>query len=548
MLAQLLPELGPAREATASGSAARLTLFEAVCAVLDQASRTVPLVVILDDLHAAGRPSALLLRFAAAARLSRVLLLATYRTAEAAADPDVSDVIAALESVSPPLVLTGLSAADIGLMLPGADADVLAAVQRRSEGNPLFVSQVARLLGPGAAAVEEVPVPAASGRPSAARSPGSASAEGRRRHAGRGRDPGHGGGARSGHRPGPGRGGAGRPGRTGGPAVRPGHRDRPARPRPGRRRGVPVPARADQGNPLRRARTAGPRPGAPQDRRGARRQPGGSHAELAYHFLRAAPVSAEAAAEAVRHPRLAGQEALDALAYEEAAGHFRRALDVQRRAAQATPASRCGLLLSLAEALIKTGPDPAAVRAVDEAVRLARDADEPRLLAAAALLNAQHIDFNAPADTTAALLREAAAALGPADYALRARTLARLAMTLASAPADARDSAERAVRDAREAVTRDPDAHDPDGAAAATALATALTARHYVLWGSQDPADALAAADEIVTAAQRAREPETELDGRVLRLTHLLELGDGPPPSGSCLGAGQSRRLAVTGG
>ena len=46
--------------------------------------------------------------------------------------------------------------------------------------------------------------------------------------------------------------------------------------------------------------------------------------------------------------------------------------------------------------------------------------------------------------------------------------------------------------------------------------------------GSQDPADALAAADEIVTAAQRAREPETELDGRVLRLTHLLELGDGP--------------------
>ena len=63
---------------------------------------------------------------------------------------------------------------------------------------------------------------------------------------------------------------------------------------------------------------------------------------------------------------------------------------------------------------------------------------------------------------------------------------------------------------------------------AAAALATAIAARHYVLWDSQDPADALAAADEIVTAAQRAREPETEFDGRVLRLTHLLELGDGP--------------------
>jgi hypothetical protein len=79
------------------------------------------------------------------------------------------------------------------------------------------------------------------------------------------------------------------------------------------------------------------------------------------------------------------------------------------------------------------------------------------------------------------------------------------------------------VQDAREAVTR-----DPDGAAAATAFATALAARHHVLWGTQDPADALAAADEIVTTARRAREPETELDGRVLRLTHLLELGDGP--------------------
>ena len=526
MLAQLLPELGPAREATASGSAARLTLFEAVCAVLDQASRTVPLAVILDDLHAAGRPSALLLRFAAAARLSRVMLLATYRTAEAAVDPDVSDVIAALESVSPPLVLAGLSAGDIGLMLPGADADVLAAVQRRSEGNPLFVSQVARLLGPGAAAVEEVPVPAGirqavrrqvarlgdaeRGTPAVEEILANAAALG--------------------------------PGID--PALVAAALGAPA---------GPVARLCDQATEIGllgpgqdvgevyRFRHALIRETlyaelAPQARAQAHRRIakmlenklGGSHAELAYHFLRAAPVSAEAAAEAVRHSRLAGQEALDALAYEEAAGHFRRALDVQRRAAQATPASRCGLLLSLAEALIKTGPDPAAVRAVDEAVRLARDADEPRLLAAAALLNAQHIEFNAPADTTAALLREAAAALGPADYALRARTLARLAMTLASAPADARDSAERAVRDARAAVTRDPDARDPDGAAAATALATALTARHYVLWGSQDPADALAAADDIVTAAQRAREPETELDGRVLRLTHLLELGDGP--------------------
>jgi hypothetical protein len=49
-----------------------------------------------------------------------------------------------------------------------------------------------------------------------------------------------------------------------------------------------------------------------------------------------------------------------------------------------------------------------------------------------------------------------------------------------------------------------------------------------VLWGSQEPADALEGATQIVAAAQRAREPDTERDGRVLCLTHLLELGDGP--------------------
>jgi hypothetical protein len=536
VLAQLLTELGPAPEPAGPepagpgpagpgpagpGAGARLTLFEAVCAALDQASRVTPLAVILDDLHAAGRPSALLLRFAAAARLSRVVLLATYRTAEAALDADVSDVIAALESVSAPLVLAGLSAKDIGLMLPGADADVLAVVQRRSEGNPLFVSQVARLLGPGAAAVEEVPVPAGirqavrrqvarlgdteTAMPTAAEILATAAAFGP------GIDP---------------------PlvaavlGAAPGPVAR--LCDRATE--------IGLLGPGQEVGEVYRFRHALIRETLyaelrPQSRAQVHRRiaevlqskPGGSNAELAYHFLRAAPVSAEAAAEAVRHSRLAGQEALDALAYEEAAGHFRRALDAQRRAAQATSASRCELLLSLAEALIKTGPDPDAARAVDEAVRLARDANEPRLLAAAALLNAQHLDFNAPADATAALLREAAAALGPADHALRARTLARLAITLVPDPATARPAADQAVRDAREAV-----ASDPDSGAAATALATALAAQHYVLWGTQDPTDALAAADAIVTAAQRARVPETELDGRVLRLTHLLELGDGP--------------------
>jgi hypothetical protein len=173
--------------------------------------------------------------------------------------------------------------------------------------------------------------------------------------------------------------------------------------------------------------------------------------------------------------------------------------------------------------LTKTGSDPGVTRVIDEAVQLARSTGNAQQLTAAALLRAQYLDFNAPADSVAALLREAAAVLGAEDQALRARTLARLAFTLAPEPSEARPVAEQAVRDARKAATR-----DPDDRAGAAALATALTARHYVLWATQDPADALAAADEIVAAAQRAREPEIELDGRVVRLAHLLELGDGP--------------------
>src|SRR5215475_7558087 len=93
VLGQLLPELGTVPAPAGPASGARFALFEAVCAVLDRASHSAPLVVILDDLHAAGRPSALLLRFAASARLSRVMLLATYRVAESRLDADVSDVI-----------------------------------------------------------------------------------------------------------------------------------------------------------------------------------------------------------------------------------------------------------------------------------------------------------------------------------------------------------------------------------------------------------------------------------------------------------------------
>src|SRR5512146_2060662 len=352
MLGQLLPELGGAGERAGSGPWARFALFEAVCAVLDRASQGTPLVVILDDLHAAGLPTALLLRFAAAARLSRVMLLATYRGAEARLDPDASDVIAALESAGELVPLGAMSRDEIQIMLPGADADVLALVARRGEGNPLFITQVARLLGHGAATVEEVPVPA--GIRQAVRRQVARLEQTRASALGEGA-------------------GSAEEVLATAAALGPGI--------------DPVLVAAVLGVPaglvarlcddataigllspgqdvseLCRFRHALIRETlygemAPQSRVQAHRKiaealekrTGHSHSELAYHFLRAAPAGGEAVAKAVEYSRLAGRDALKALAYEEAAGHFRHALDALGRAGQATSASRCELLLSLAE-------------------------------------------------------------------------------------------------------------------------------------------------------------------------------------------------------
>ena len=68
-------------------------------------------------------------------------------------------MITALETTGTLVSLAGLAADEIQAMLPGAGAEVVRAVQRRSEGNPLFISQVARVLGREAADVDEVPVP-----------------------------------------------------------------------------------------------------------------------------------------------------------------------------------------------------------------------------------------------------------------------------------------------------------------------------------------------------------------------------------------------------
>ena len=158
-MARLLPELrerfadlAPAPEIESEG--ARFRLFDSLTAFVTRVAIAQPLVVVLDDLHAADEPSLLLLRFVARELgESRVLIVGAYRDV----DPTIADSLAttltelAREPVTRTVVLAGLGAGDverfIELAAPRASAAELGpAVHAETEGNPLFVGEIVRLL------------------------------------------------------------------------------------------------------------------------------------------------------------------------------------------------------------------------------------------------------------------------------------------------------------------------------------------------------------------------------------------------------------------
>jgi predicted ATPase len=158
-LAQLLPELGelypdlPPPPAALDPDSARFRLFDSVAAFLRNAAREQTLLLVLDDLHAADEPSLLLLRFLAGELAEiPVVVVGTYREEEAAEDEPVSASLSELRRLpSRDLRLGGLTAAQVasyielatGITPPGG---LVEAIHTETEGNPLFVGEVVRLL------------------------------------------------------------------------------------------------------------------------------------------------------------------------------------------------------------------------------------------------------------------------------------------------------------------------------------------------------------------------------------------------------------------
>jgi len=112
---QKLPELEPPQPL--EPEQARFRLFDSITTFLKNASERQPLMLVLDDLHWADKPSLLLLQFLAREMGgSRLLVVGTYRDMELSRQHPLSDTLAQLsrEPVFRREVLGGLSRADTG--------------------------------------------------------------------------------------------------------------------------------------------------------------------------------------------------------------------------------------------------------------------------------------------------------------------------------------------------------------------------------------------------------------------------------------------------
>jgi tetratricopeptide (TPR) repeat protein len=158
-LAQMLPELRPEAAGDTEGTSpdpdtARFRLFDSAATFLRNAARDRPLVVILEDLHAADTPSLLLLEFVTRSlAATRALIIATYRDVEVGREHPLATTLPELsrEGVTRRITLTGLHQEDVeSFIVQSAGVEparrLVDTVYRETEGNPLFIGEIVRLL------------------------------------------------------------------------------------------------------------------------------------------------------------------------------------------------------------------------------------------------------------------------------------------------------------------------------------------------------------------------------------------------------------------
>ncbi|MEE8369997.1 MAG: adenylate/guanylate cyclase domain-containing protein, partial [Dehalococcoidia bacterium] len=506
---------------------ARFRLFDSITTFLKNASKGQPIVLVLDDLHWADKPSLLLLQFLARElRGARLMVLATYRDVELRRQHPLSQTLAELsrEGLSQRILLRGLTERDVarfieitaGMSPPRA---LVEAVYRETEGNPFFVNEVVRLL-------------VADGRlerPEEVISWSVTIPQGVREVVGRRLD----------------------------------HLSEECNDVLtvasviGREFGLDALERVSDvtGDRLLEvledamgARVVAEAPRAVgrysfthaliretlYEELGTTRRvrlhrqigevletlhgdnPEPHLAELAHHFCEA--VQGGDVDKAIDYATRAAERALSLTAYEDAAAHYQMALQALEAKDKPDQVRRCDLLLSMGEAQNSAGDRDKAKETFLQAAEVARKRKDAKSLARAALGFAGLFgEFGVVDQVVLGLLEEAESTLGEGGSALRAMLLSRLSWELwfsgSSGPAEA---------PSRQAVEVARRVGDP------RALGDALFARHTIFGGPDEVEERLAAGTEIVQLADEAGIPTRAFYGHFLRLNALLELGDIP--------------------
>jgi tetratricopeptide (TPR) repeat protein len=242
-------------------------------------------------------------------------------------------------------------------------------------------------------------------------------------------------------------------------------------------------------------------------------------AELAYRFYEAARGGGDAK-KAIAYAQHAGNRAMSLLAYEEAAEHYGRALQLLELKEE-NEDLQGELTLALGEAQRRAGDAPKAQEtflAAAAVARRRRTRDEKHaavLLARAALGYGATLFTPTNADSTLIkLFEEALDVLGEEESVLRARIMAQLAMGLYySEPERGRTLSEQAVNIA----ARINDART---------LAVVYSARRYAIAFPENLDERLQVSTEMVELGEQHGYREVEILGHQWRTADVLEQGD----------------------
>ena len=236
---------------------------------------------------------------------------------------------------------------------------------------------------------------------------------------------------------------------------------------------------------------------------------------LAHHFTRAAePQYAE---RAIRYALAAGEQAGAMLAHEQAADHYARALEVLEQFEPEALARRCELLLELGEARVRSGERPRAWPAFREAATLAARLGDGDALARAAIgASRRYLQPPGVVDhELIGMLDQALAMASGRATVTRVSLLSRLCGALYYS--EERDRMQGLSAEATElaAALDDPEA-----------IALAAAARRRAYWDPDHLEQRLADSGRLVRAATEADDIELILQGNAWLAVDMLEHGD----------------------